>query len=527
MCAAHIAKSRSKSVNARAAALFAIFGASASFGASIIGTVIDFSTRQPVPHAELVLSGAGKEAIPIGLVADAKGQFTFRDVADGEYLLQGSRAGYYSFRVKPDRRIKVAKDVAIDPLTVELAPTGSISGAIRYEDGAPAAQASVRAFLTGDLGVLETYSAIADENGRYRIGGLFPGSYQVVASVPPAFSGLSAKPRRQPDLTEDGQPRPISEFAAVWYKDSLSRASSSQVGVHAGEHVQGIDISLSAVPRVALRGRILSGAATVAPAAVNLRFYAAHQAGMTSETDRKIAIKELPDGRFEIPDLTAGTYFARAETADSRLQVNQSVEVGRTDTEVDLTLEAPLKVEGLLKFEDGSYVSNASTVELGDFKAQAEKNGRFRFNGVDRSYSYSIVLDDPQLYVKSAALNGARISSALFRFGRGVTAILELVVGKDPGEVSITIDADETVPPGEIEVVDFYLGENPIRAVRIDSTSDSQIVFNGVAPGKHRFVAWSGPRLCDLAKPDACANRGAVIEVEPNGSQSLTLKPER
>jgi outer membrane beta-barrel protein/carboxypeptidase-like protein len=67
---------------------------------SVSGTVEDASTNSPLSNATIKLSGTDSTATPLLTVSDAKGNFTFKNVASGSYTLSVTSVGYSNISKK-------------------------------------------------------------------------------------------------------------------------------------------------------------------------------------------------------------------------------------------------------------------------------------------------------------------------------------------------------------------------------------------------------------------------------------------
>lgn len=123
---------------------------------------------------------------------------TFRAVtaADGGYVIAGATAGTYSLTVprppagfEPPRPLTVtvaAADVPDqDVLLVPVAPTGSVAGTVTL-DGRPLPGSTISVTPAGP-------SVTTDAEGTFGIGGLAPGTYDVVAARPAGADGAATR----------------------------------------------------------------------------------------------------------------------------------------------------------------------------------------------------------------------------------------------------------------------------------------------------------------------------------------------
>jgi len=238
----------------------------------VFGRVL--SGTQAVPGAALTFARSSARAATWGATCDEGGHYELVVDGGGSYDVQLT-----SGEASSGRRIELPGDRTEVELDLEL-PSGSIAGTVRDAGGEPVGSALVRVEpdrRTADLGASFAYaSARSAADGRYRLGGLPAGEYQVAARGELAASD---GPATAFELTE-GQAR------------------------------TGIDLALDAGP-TRVRGRVLDQAREpVAGARVHLLLPSdALQPGLSRESDA--------EGRFELelPGAT-GVAFAAAWTAE-------------------------------------------------------------------------------------------------------------------------------------------------------------------------------------------------------------------
>jgi hypothetical protein len=126
--------------------LSVLIGSAAIASAAVVsGVVVNNKTRQPVVGAEVRLVPKSSNGVILGALSGSGGRFSFRDVAEGEYVLEAKSPASYGFRVRPARRIAFRAGDSLAELVIELGPMALIAGRVTYEDGAPAAGITVSA----------------------------------------------------------------------------------------------------------------------------------------------------------------------------------------------------------------------------------------------------------------------------------------------------------------------------------------------------------------------------------------------
>ena len=157
---------------------------------AITGRVVTPS-GQPVGGAVLTVSGNKQTRL---VLADASGRFDAGRFTDGEYTIEIGKSGYLTpdFRPMPESQtaliVHVGGDTRIHDIEVVLARGGALAGTIVDSAGEPFQGVLVRALrLRQQDGRTVAASAgwprLTDDRGRFRVFGLPPGSYLIVASL--------------------------------------------------------------------------------------------------------------------------------------------------------------------------------------------------------------------------------------------------------------------------------------------------------------------------------------------------------
>jgi hypothetical protein len=164
--------------------------------ASLSGSIVSADeATTPVRRAIVTLAGSGL-GLDRSVVTDELGHFLFDRLPAGSFTVTASKAAYLSASYgakrpgRPGTPIAVAAGAQITGITVALARAGVIAGTIRGGDGGPVSGLQVLALRAGSpppqLGLpnlAPPNSTVTDDRGEYRIYGLVPGTYAVVALV--------------------------------------------------------------------------------------------------------------------------------------------------------------------------------------------------------------------------------------------------------------------------------------------------------------------------------------------------------
>jgi len=220
--------------------------------------------QEPRPKREGVITGrviadgrpvAGAQVMVHSAVGRAGDMQTVASDEDGFFKALGLSPGAYSLRARIPGYV-VPSDPVGPPLlrigenvTINLIKGGVITGRVTDEFGEPMVGLQVMAYrvrtMEGkpDSNVMEAPGAgrETDDRGVYRIFGLEPGIYVV---------GLSDFSFSAPGLAQPRNEQPV-------YHPSSTRGAATEVTVHSGGEVSGVDIR-----RRVMRGHSINGAVT-------------------------------------------------------------------------------------------------------------------------------------------------------------------------------------------------------------------------------------------------------------------------
>ena len=506
-------------------------GLASTMAATLSGVVLNNKTRQPVTGAEVELIPKSSNAVPVGTLSGRGGRFSFRDVAPGEYALKAKSRAFCAFRVRPQSHIMVRAGEPAPEVTLELAPTASISGRVFYaEEDAPPVGISVSAILYGNLygndESTSTWEAVTDSRGEYRIPDLVPGEFYVVARAPAAFEEATEGLRRQPEADEQGRPLPPTDFPAMWYPNTPYKSQAAAVGVAEGDERGGIDFVLRRAPLVTLRGRLVSGVSGRPIHTASLAFSAEGESGFLGRRPSlKVANNE--DGTFEVPEVAAGSYRLTAEAREGSesLVIDEPVEVGSSDQTLVVVLKAGDDTKATVRVEGNSPLPDGARIRLGSASIEIARNGSFSFRR-DPGSNLPMWLEVRGLYLESATINGERVAPVRLKYPPNCPCTLELTAGADGGSVTARIEIPKGVPAGVVRVADFFLDGAPPWSARIFETEEEELTLRDLPPGRHRLVAWSGLAPCNLQEPTSCSAAGRVVEVAAGGNVEAALTVE-
>jgi hypothetical protein len=162
----------------------------------IEGRVVDAQTGEPIPNAR-VTALSSERPEPQGLMgqmigrdagmqndwSDDDGVFAFERLEAADYEIGVRSAEIDGQRFAPPEPLVVTlgHDEEHDDVVLELQPALSLDGVVRGADGEPLEEARVVAWLSGRPETMQG-GRTTDEEGRFHIEGLSPGTWKVSAS---------------------------------------------------------------------------------------------------------------------------------------------------------------------------------------------------------------------------------------------------------------------------------------------------------------------------------------------------------
>lgn len=175
---------------------------------SIAGTVIKEPGSQPLKKVlvQVVAEGQGESYTAS---TDADGHFRVEGVVPGRYSIFLERTGFLEVNSRGRKSdvnvVTIQAGQSMEDLLFRMLPTATITGRITDEDGDP--MSGVRMFALRKKPGKSTREAASSNNtndlGEYRLAGLFPGQYTILAMPPPDFRDYEKASEKPPSTAGD------------------------------------------------------------------------------------------------------------------------------------------------------------------------------------------------------------------------------------------------------------------------------------------------------------------------------------
>ena len=559
---------------------------------AIAGQVVDGRSGSPIPNAVVA---AGGRSVPVPRVlADASGRFMIPNLPAGDFLVSASQPGYAGDAVGVGRAqqsthsVTLADGQRVGDLTLRLWKLGVITGTVTSDASEPLVGLDVHAWRRSLLGGrwiwVPAASAPTDDRGVYRLSGLRPGDYVVLAR-PAAdpdtsllLSVLSASPEIGLDILAAAMTTPrkgpvadatVRSYATTFFPASPVAARATVIPLDAGDERLNVNLRLTPQRLVRVSGTVTAGPAPLEGLTVRL---------VPSDTDGTPAPIEAAstacesDGRFEFPSVPPGRYIVSvldvpigqpgaqsppppqqqpARTTGPTWWASVPVVVGTSDiSNLGVPLHQGVTVGGTIASASDSPwprdLARQMTLRLdrvdtplsgspGSWTVSVDAGGMFRSVGVPPGRYLLRVSNPPRGWnPASAAVAGRDMLDEPLTVGTAdVTVALTLtdrplprvsgVVRDDSGPVAA--DASVAIFPANPPLwSDAGPGARRLRLVRPDRSGHYAI--GGLPPGDYFVVALRDDLPADWPDPKrltALATRASRVSiVDP--SQTLDLK---
>jgi hypothetical protein len=419
-------------------------------------------------------------------------------------------------------------------VNIALRATGVVTGTVTDDEGDPVKHAQIAllrtAYERGKSRVQAAYHAQTDDRGVYRVFGVRPGKYYVMAS-----SQGRHVARTRPEV-KAGQNFSPATYGLRFYPNASRFADAQVLAVPSGGEARGIDFRLPMLQIATVRGRVQPPAGVQLSAPVEITIMSEDAPGQMSYGAGAQA--SPPAFAFQRDQVRPGNYQITASAlVDGRhYRVEQSVEVGAQGVDgLVLALEAPVELKGTLVVEGdtaaarpnirlvpgspGAYVPPSAAV----FDGPA-----FTIRGVPPGLWDIDVNPIPEGgYLKGMWLGEKDVLHDDMLVSSKTTEKLRIVVSTRGARVEGDVAIPETeggrqaavlLAPveGRERVLSLYSFEN--------TTPDGHFVLDGLAPGKYRVFAFEEMNSRAFQDPDylkPIAGLGKDLELKEGDSLRL------
>jgi protocatechuate 3,4-dioxygenase beta subunit len=544
--------------------------APAAHSASIAGTVVREPGSQPLKKVLVqVVAENQKEGGNYTASTDTDGHFHIENVVPGRYRIFIERVGFVGVNehgLKSDVNVfTVQAGQAVEDLLFRMLPTAVISGRITDEDGDPMSGVRVVAQKKkpGKSARESVGTEATNDLGEYRLAGLFPGQYWIVAMPPPDFRDYEKQEKSLVGEAQAGEAQPDTRYVNTYYPGTYDAMQASAVTLKAGDEMP---VNFTLLPARTYRVRGIIGGTTAAQKPSVELFSKA------GDSYRANANEIGPGGEFEVRGVAPGSYVLKASSGTDSVSLiaRQDITVVAADVEgvklapqPSFTLSGHLRIEGSAASDFTQYSANLRQAELpedpGIFmspeffgtNAPVDRLGNFEWkNVIPGNYIVQVYGGDGRgFFLKSVKLGGRNIDTGFTASG---PATLDLLVSTKGGAVEGAVilrekekekDADTDHVNNDHANNDHPVANATVVAVPeekyrrlpdrfgVESTDQhGHFTMRGLAPGSYTLYAWQDLEDGVYREPDFLKSQeanGTALKVEEGSHQQIELKVSR
>jgi hypothetical protein len=480
-------------------------------GCTIRGTVKDVSGA-PVRKAEIELStGTMDTQTHYVATSGPDGSFSIQDVEPGQYHMRVQRTGYVAGNwggIPGGAPLTVAPDRELGNIALTLVPQAVIVGRVLDEDGDPLEQVQVMV-QPASPGSPSRRNAATDDEGRFRISGVAPGSYVLSAS----------QQRRHHPHGRWILQGVAASYPDVYYPDVFDPAEAQPIRVNMGATVSGFELRMKKVAAYRVSGSV-ELPRDAAAASVFVHVHPRLGPGWVGSGFGG-ALRAAGEN-FDLSAVLPGSYTLIATCNDGQRSRQASLPIDVQDRDLEgLVVRFPsgATIDGVLLGAGdlaGIHIALTPNPPVPGPSAQTAAGGKFTFYdvvpGIYQLRPWRIPRDG---YVRGARLNGVPTSpDAIAVNGPGQ---LEVEIAFDGGVIAGIVESAEATPLQGAAVQLWSASQ--IRHFAV-SDQDGRFEIRGVAPGDLVAIAARSPLELRPERRES----GTAVTVGPNGRTTVRLK---
>ncbi len=502
----------------------------------IEGFVVRLGTGETLANAQLILRPEQGRRPVFGAITDLDGRFRMANISPGSYRLHVERDGYVDQQygqvspARPGTVLVLEPGQEVTDVVISLVPTGSISGRIFDEDGAPVEGATVRVlwydYVDGQKVLTRSRSANTNDLGEYRLYWLIPDEYYVSATYEDRFRELStlreAVRAAAPSAAsvrglQSATPAPIPEtlaqtYVATYYPGVSDPLSASPIAVDPGLEIRAIDFTLLPTRARAVRGRVIgpfSSQEGVAPNVIIVPRGGVTRNQVTFRRNRNRNSRSSEDGSFALTGVGPGSYTVAAMLRMDRpggggrqtFTGFVDIEVRDEDvTDLIVPVEPGIQISGQILVDESAKDLNVSRLRVrlepmnalptGAPNARVDADGRFVVNNVPRAPHRVSVRGLPtDAYVASARVGGQDVLASGVGIAPDLPGLDFWISGAGARLDGAVEVGDQPFTGAQVVLIPDDAGRTDMYKVA-SADQYGRFSMQGIAPGNYAVYAW-------------------------------------
>jgi 5-hydroxyisourate hydrolase-like protein (transthyretin family) len=557
---------------------------------AIEGMIVRADSGEPISGAQVTLSSSGAGVVggvlgaisfgeaPAGLPApqapgtqsvttSADGKFAFRDLNAGTYRIAASANGFvrqeYGQKTAygQGRPVFVAVNQTVTDASIRLLATGSLSGRVFDENGQPATGAAVQLLRSVQnvqgQSLQSAGAAAADDRGNYRIFGVPPGRYYLMAGTPPG-------PPRPVAIGGLGPTVGTTRYTLVYYPAATELELASPLEIPAGGETS-LDMRVAKQTQTYhVRGRVIDTTGAGLPANTSVMLaYRFLSGGGTFSSGRAF---DPSTGAFDLQNVAPGDYAVQVQipmqnqplltgpqdaaslaARQAELAARPTAQfpirvVDRDINDVVLNLSAGVSTTGRIVVEGAPItsvpnldrmrltisLSNPGVGQTAPAALPPSADGTFQVIGL-RETEYRVQFPaPPNFYVKSIRYSSEEILGKPFRFVGPTAGTFEVTLRSTAARISGNVGTSRSLPAPGAQVVlvpaqrdrrDLY------RTVVADQ--NGRFSMSNVPPGNYKFFSWEAIDTGAYFDPDFLKQfepLGTPVSIGESSSETVDVR---
>jgi hypothetical protein len=508
---------------------------------TIEGQVTNSATGAPLRKAELSLRGAerttpGTMAGGYSATSDAGGNFTIKDIQPGKYTLSAQRTGFVSLQygargpLRPGTTLTLNPGQRLKDLSLRLIPQAVITGRIVDENNEPIASAWVQtlrySYVMGKRQLMQAGGANTNDLGEYRIFGLAPGRYYLVAK----------ESNDDWEANVDASVSPATEnYVSTYYPGTRDPGAAMPIDIGPGE-MRDLNLALVKSRTFYVYGRVQGR-----PDA-EVVLLPRGQAAWMSIDQRNHGTG--PNGAFEFHGILPGAYTLTASNWSNRrnLSARQELDVGDSDIgNIVLVLSSGSEISGrvVMDSEDTAPDLGSSSVLLqprdiprAGFGSMASDlhDGEFTLSDVAPETYYLDIRGLPDGYwVKSIQMGDQEVRDTGLDLTNGTAGTITIKIAPNAGQIDGLVINNEQQQAGATVVLvpEEKLRDNRNAYKRVVTDQSGRFSLKNIVPGDYKLFAWEDIEYGAYMDPDflrPVENLGHAISIQEGSHEAVQLK---